>query len=141
MLDNLLFADYRVVNTDLKMGLFSRETASRLETTNPSDTGSHQKNYDLNKRWNMSKESKEVELIGRLHFDLFECNRYLLSAVQIQIKLRHAPDSFRLLCDVTDQDYKVEITSAFLQVPMLELAPGVALAHDEAMSLRPSLYP
>jgi hypothetical protein len=53
-------------------------------------------------RWKRSKQSKEIELFGRLHSDLWNVPRRLLPGVQIQVRLKKAKRSFNILAKAKD---------------------------------------
>jgi len=48
-------------------------------------------------RWNRIKQSKEVELYGRIHSDICNVGRNLITGVQLQIKFAKARPSFYLM--------------------------------------------
>jgi len=41
----------------------------------------------------MAAESNQIDMIGRLHLDLFFQNRYLLNGVEVRI---HSPDKIKI---------------------------------------------
>ena len=76
--------------------------------------------------------SKEVEMMGRLHCDIFQQDRYLLSGVEMNLKLIRTPETFHLMGD-TD-DYKTIITEASLFVRKVRLNPAIPLEHNTQLS-------
>jgi hypothetical protein len=57
-------------------------------------------------------DSKTVEVIGRLHGDLFNSNSMLINGVDMNIKLTRAPSSFYLLRPADDSKMKIKIMEA-----------------------------
>jgi len=55
------------------------------------------KNKGFVKRWGRQKQSKEIELYGRLHADICNVSQFLLSGVRMQIRLTKAKDDFYLM--------------------------------------------
>jgi hypothetical protein len=49
------------------------------------------------RRWNLYKQSKEIQLSGRLHVDPCNGPRFLLPGVRMQVKLTKAKPSFYLM--------------------------------------------
>ena len=54
-------------------------------------------NKEFIARWNRIKQSKEVQLFGRLHGDIFNVIPYLLPGVRLQIKLTNAKRAVYLM--------------------------------------------
>ena len=57
-------------------------------------------------------ESRVVEMMGRLHVDLFLQDRFLLTGVSVKIRLVRSKDAFSLMADGQNPDYKVQIVDA-----------------------------
>ena len=54
---------------------------------------------------------------------------------------RQSSDPFRLLSGGESTGYKVEITDAFLRVPMLEMSNAIMVSHNDASSICLAYYP
>jgi hypothetical protein len=52
--------------------------------------------------------SKSVQIMGKLHLDMFCQDKYLLNHVDLKIKLRRSRDAFALVADAAN--YKIKIT-------------------------------
>jgi len=48
-------------------------------------------------RWNKQKQSKEIEMYGRIHSDLCNVPKFLIPGVRLQIKYTKAKPSFYLM--------------------------------------------
>ncbi|GFT09428.1 uncharacterized protein F54H12.2, partial [Nephila pilipes] len=82
-------------------------------------------------RYNMCKESKLIDMLGALHFDLGSQSKCLINSVNLRIKLERNKDSFALMSAV--QDYKIVIQHASLFVRKVKVAPSVVIAHEIAL--------
>jgi hypothetical protein len=73
--------------------------------------GLQEKRTTDNKGFTSRKElttlSKSVQMIGKLHLDLFCQDKYLLNHVDLKIKMRRSRDAFALEADVAN--YKIQI--------------------------------
>ena len=70
--------------------------------------------------------------MGRLHCDIFQQDRYLLSGVEMNIKLIRTPEVFHLMGD--EAKYKTVITEASLFVRKVRLNPAIPLEHNTLLS-------
>ena len=59
-------------------------------------------------------ESRVVDMMGRLHVDLFLQDKFLLNGVDVKIRLVRSKDAFSLMADGQNPDYKVRIVEATL---------------------------
>ena len=53
-------------------------------------------------------ESRVVEMMGRLHVDLFLQDRFLLNGVSVKIRLVRSKDTFSLMADGVNPDFKAD---------------------------------
>jgi len=75
-------------------------------------------------RRNVTARSRVVDMIGRIHTDLFFQNRYLLNKVNVKIKLTMSRDAFCTMSPAA-QASKVKIVSAIMFVRKVKLSPSV----------------
>ena len=78
-------------------------------------------------------ESRIVEMMGRLHVDLFLQDRFLLNGVSVKIRLVRSKDAFSLMAGGQNPDYKVQIVDAVLFARKAVLSPTVQMAHIKAL--------
>jgi hypothetical protein len=91
-------------------------------------------NEGLTSRAQFTKESKRVDLMGRLHCDLFFQEKLLLNGVSMRIKLTRSKDSFAVMAAADrDNEFKIKIVDAVLRVRKVCVSPVVALAHVKAL--------
>lgn len=90
--------------------------------------------------------SRVMDMVGRLHADLFHQNKFLLSHLDVRIKLTRSTDAFLLMTDQVEEGgqlrkYRVELVDAALFVRKLRIAPAVALAHAKTLERANAVYP
>ena len=93
-------------------------------------------NTGLDERRRHISESRVVEMMGRLHVDLFLQDRFLLNGVNVKIRLVRSKDAFSLMADGQNPDYNVQIVDAVLFARKAVLSPTVQMAHIKALEKR-----
>lgn len=77
----------------------------------------------------------KTELLGRLHCDLFQQDRYLPNGVEMTIKLIKTNELFNLIGQaVANTKYKVTIESAVLFVRRVKINPAINLEHNKLLN-------
>ena len=98
--------------------------------------GQQDKRTTENKGFTSRKElkalSKSVQMMGKLHLDLFCQDKYLLNHVDLKIKLRRSRDA---------ANYKIKITEMALYVRKVQLSPAVRMGHVKALEKTSCKYP
>ena len=89
-------------------------------------------NTGLVERRRYRAESRIVEMMGRIHVDLFLQDKFLLNGVSVKIRLVHSKDAFSLMAGGQNPDYKVQIVDAVLFARKAVLSPTVQMAHIKA---------
>lgn len=79
-------------------------------------------------RYDLSKDSKSFEMIGRPFSDIFAQNRYLFPGIDIRLKFHRSSDEFCLFSGTADK-YKLEIQEAKLMVQKHNLLPSLMANH------------
>ena len=100
--------------SQLEMGLFTKDTAAHLDETDPG-----KENTGLALRNNYTKNSKVVELIGRLHTDLCNQGRLILNGLPIRLVFHRSKDAFSILASANQP--RVKIVYAVLCVRKVQL--------------------
>lgn len=108
-------------------------TANPLEATQP--------NEGLKKRYDLTSQSKTVDMIGPLHCDIFQQNRLLLNMVDLKIKMTRSKPNFCLMSSKVGADYKVVLEHASLFIRKVKVNPAVSLAHAKALEKSNAKYP
>ena len=121
--------------TQLTNALWFRDTPDHF------DGMRENKNTGFAMRFRMTEQSQSVDLMGRLHCDIFHQNRYLLNNVNVRVKLTRSKSAFNLMSDEQDAVFKPVIEEAYLLVRKVKVNPGVQLGHLKALEKQPALYP
>jgi len=79
MIETLLSYSYEAKESQLTMGLFAKDTASAMDNFE-NDKG-------LVSRRAFTAGTNTVQLMGKLHSDIFFQNRYLLNGIDVKLKL------------------------------------------------------
>ena len=138
MLETLLRYGEDAKKSQLTSELFYKGEAGRMdETVIVADRGRHL-NSGLLKRRAFVSESREFDMIGRIHGDMFLKERYLLNEVGMKIELVKSKDAF---CLMGAAGTKLVVTHASLFVRKVKLSPSVFLGHAKALENSTAKYP
>jgi len=85
------------------------------------------------------KESKEVEVCGRLHCDLLSTNKYLLNEIDVRITLTRNPASIIILGSA-GMTPKIELRDATLLVRKVLPNAGILVAHSKILNTNCAKY-
>ena len=128
-------------SSHLTSGLFYKDSAGKMDVTDPTIEDVDNRNEGLHQRFLHTKGSKLVDLIGPIHADIFFQDKLLLNGVSMKIKLHRSKDSFCLMSSTPDADYKVKIQSATLYIRRVSVNPTVALAQANTLEQTTAKYP
>ncbi|CAK1583616.1 unnamed protein product [Parnassius mnemosyne] len=118
----------------LTCSLWYEDTAGKMDSTDG-------KNIGFVKRQELISESKEIEMIGHLHGDIFNQDKFLINGVEMSVKLVRSRESFNLIVGSNDVKFKVCITDATLIVRRARINPSVLLAHQKVLASTTAKYP
>ena len=79
------------------------------------DTPGHQDNKGFTSRKALTAQSKSVQMMGKLHLDLFCQEKYLLNHVDLKIKLRRSRDVLALMADADNYKIKMKDLALFVR--------------------------
>jgi len=127
-LENLLTYGPSAKDTQLTVALFYKDQAGKMIKCNPLEAATADRNSGLVKRHAFISENKELDMMGRIHWDIFFQPRYMLNEVNTKIKLTRSKDVFSL-CGTGNQAFKVLITSAAMHIRKVKVSSSVYLAH------------
>jgi hypothetical protein len=85
-------------------------------------------------RLNKIKQSKEIQLYGRLHSDICNVSQYLIPGVRLQIKFTKAKQFFFLMNTKTDAKAIFKFLDAQLLVNSVRPNPAILLAHYSVLN-------
>ncbi|KAH9632615.1 hypothetical protein HF086_001858 [Spodoptera exigua] len=80
-------------------------------------------------------------MIGHLHGDIFNQDKFLINGVEMSVKLVRSRESFNLIAGSNDVKFKVCITDATLIVRRARINPSVLLAHQKVLASTTAKYP
>jgi len=117
MIETLLSYGDDTKKSQLKSELFYEDQPSRMDSV---DFGDAACNNGLFTRSRFTRGSRSVDMIGRIHADIFFQSRYLLNEVNVKIKLVRSRNTF---CVISANEFRVKIDSAIMFVRKVKLAP------------------
>jgi hypothetical protein len=143
-------------NTILQSSLFYKDTAGKMDelsiaseitkTENveggqPITTTIKQKiNEGLKKRRDIIMSSNGViDMISKIHCDIFNSNKYLLDNVSMNVKFSRSKDEFCLMSN--NDSFSVKIDKAVLLVRKVQISPSVIVGHSLALEKTTAKYP
>ncbi|KAI0225610.1 hypothetical protein LSAT2_023640 [Lamellibrachia satsuma] len=85
--------------------------------------------------------SRVVDMIGRLHVDLFLQDKFLINGVDVKIRLVSNKAAFALMAGGPHPDYKINIVNATLFAKKATLNPTVQMAHIKTLEKSTVKYP
>ena len=118
----------------LTSALYYQDTAAFMESLNRDYNAGFKARQDLTAR------SRTVDMIGRLHCDIFHQERYLLNGVDVKIRLIPSKNTFNLMAEA-GAGFKSVITHASMFVRKVRLNPAVSLGHAKALERATAKYP
>ena len=133
-IENLLSFGQEAKNSQLSALLWHRNTSEHLDTRGATNLG-------YTKRKALAAESKEIDMMGKLHLDLFFQNQYLLNGVEVRLRLIRSNDLFCLHGNANQADNKVSLKEVILFVRKVKPNPAIQLAHVKALQHGTAKYP
>ena len=131
-LETLLNYGADAKSSQLQMGLYKKD--SIIENLNPAQ------NLAIAERIEHFKESRVVEVSGRIHSDIFHQERLLLNGIPLKITLHRNKAGFMLLTNV-DALFKFLITEAVLCVRKVQLTQHKFIEIQKNLERVPALFP
>ncbi|XP_069063745.1 uncharacterized protein F54H12.2-like [Pleurodeles waltl] len=133
-IESILNNSREALNTQFSPGLFYKDTHAHFK-----DRALDGGNDGFKKRDSFAAGSRQFDLLGRVHSDLFFQDRLLVNGIDLKIKLNCNKGVFHLISGDAEQ-YKLVILSANLFVKRVKRSPSVRLAHPEALQLSNAKY-
>ena len=137
-LETLLTYSEDVLKTRMQSELWYKDTAGKMKISVA--IGDPATNLGLKERAAVFTTGKEVEMIGRLHADIFHQNLCLPASMPLKIKLTPSKDKFVLIANDAEL-YRMEIVDARLFVHTFEMTKALAMAQEEALLHANLRYP
>lgn len=135
-LETLLNYGPAAKNSHLTTALWDTDTAGAMDNL----PGSAE-NKALTRRLAYINEGKTLDLLGHLHCDVANQDRFLLNGVEVRLRLVRSKDAFCLMDASTDSSGTVHITEATLLVRRVKVSSAVLIAHARTLATTTAKYP
>ena len=106
--------------------LWHRNTAGHIDSMATTNSG-------YTKRKARAVQSREIDIMGRLHLDLSFQNRYFLNGIEIFLRLNRSKEYVCFHGDATLADYTVSLKEVTLFVRKVKPNSSIELAHAKAL--------
>ncbi|XP_069063657.1 uncharacterized protein F54H12.2-like [Pleurodeles waltl] len=133
-IESILNYSCEALDAQFSARLFYKDTEAHFE-----DTVLDGANAGFKKRASFAAGSRQFDLLGCIHSDLFFQEKLLINGIELKIKLNRNKDAFCLIRGDGEQ-YKLVILSASLFVKRVKVSPRVRLAHAESLQLLNAKY-
>jgi len=133
-LETLLTYGTDAAATHLTNAYWYRDTSDMLPCDPTSATMTAVTNRDFITRWGKLSASKDLQLFGRLHSDLFNFPLVLLPGVSLEIRLTKARPSFYMMSKEVDTKTTFKFSDAQLLVKRVKPDPATLLAHTATLN-------
>lgn len=146
-LENLLCYGRGAKDTFLRGDLWCKDTAGHMDTfTNNGNNAGAVSRYNIFKNTkgagnNIENElALDIPLMGKIHCDIFNINRYLLNNVDVKLVLTKADKKFYLK-GADSNDFTFKIIDIYLKIRRVVVSPSIMLAHAMALEKATAKYP
>jgi hypothetical protein len=102
-------------------------------TCDPTDTYTDETNKGFIRCWNLQKQRKVTELVGRLHADICNASTFIIPGVTVNVRLTRARREFYLMAHDPDSKVSFKILEALLLVRHIEANPAILHAHNTTL--------
>jgi len=133
-LETLLTYGTDAAATHLTNAYWYRNTGDKLPCDPSAATLTATTNRGFITRWDKLSASKELQLFGRLHSDLFNVPLVLLPGVSLQIRLTKARPAFYVMSKEADSKTNFKFLDAQLLVKRVKPDPVMLLAHTATLN-------
>jgi len=96
-IETLLSYGIEAKSSQLTSAVFYKDEAGKMDRPNPLAGDVAHRNTGLASRQMFAAQSREIDMIGRIHADIFFQERYMLNEVNVKIKLVRSHDAFCLM--------------------------------------------
>ena len=137
-LETLLNYGKEAKESQLISVMWYKDTASKMDERAVVAAG---ENKGFVKRASFTQSSKVVDIMGRIHSDIFFQEKLLMNGIGVRIRLVRSKDSFSLESTDTAPAYKIKIARAVLRARKVRISNSVYLVHAKALELANATYP
>ena len=125
--------------TQLTSQLWHKDTATHMDAVEIIDGPAANERF-VARRANIVR-SRGVDMMGRLHVNLFLQDKFLINGVDVKIRLVRSKSAFALMAGGNNPDYRINIVNATLFAKKTTLNPTVQMAHIKALEKSTVKYP
>lgn len=130
--ENLLTYGSDAKNTFLRTSGWIRDTSDNLDNLTSINTG-------FFKRKALFKNSKIVEVMGKLHCDMFNQPLFLINNVDLRIVITLEKPQFFIMCnDTLDPKFKMHEATLFMK--QITINPNILIAHNQVLQHKNCVY-
>ena len=137
-IETLLSYGFDAKSTQLTNQLWYKDKASRMHATELA--AGPDPNPGFVTRREYIAGSRVVDMMGRLHVDMFLQDKFLINGVDVKLRLVRSKPSFALMAAGINE-YKINIVNASLFVEKATINPVVQMAHIKALERNKVKYP
>ena len=134
MFEVLLNYSSQSKNDQMQLGMYYKDTSGHMSETDPAKS-----NSGLTSRHTLTKKSAVVEVIGRIHADIFNQGRLILNSLPLRILFHRQKDAFCLMSD--EDKFKVNVVDAVMCVRKATLTADKFRHVQEKLQKTPAIYP
>lgn len=127
-------------SSHMQCGLFFKDTSGFMETIKITSDSNDLNDGLVARRKVIEDSNGTIDLITKLHSDIFNSDRYLLNGVDMNIKLMRSTPEFFLMKE-DDAVVGVRISKAVLYVRKARINNEILLAHSFALEKATAKYP
>ena len=138
-LENLLSYGTDAKKSQLQASMYYKDVAGHMDNANV--RGNNANNSGLVARTRWFAESKSVEMVGRIHADLFVQERYLPGDVGLQLRFVRSKPNFSLMSAAEGAAFKIIISECKLFVRKVKLMDDLLKIHGEEFQDTTAKYP
>lgn len=132
-IENLLNYNNEAKKSHLTSVLWFKDLAGKMDDLTDANTG-------LKTRKKYVRKSKTTDLLGHLHCDIFNQEKFLLNGVEMKVRMVRARENFYIMSQ-HGSAFRLRITDASLIVRRVKISPGILLAHAKALAKTTAKYP
>ena len=137
-LETLLNYGKEAKESQLTSVMWYKDTSGKMDERVVAAAG---ENKGLVKRASFTKSSKIVDMMGRIHSDIFFQEKLLMNGISVRIRLVRSKDSFSLVSTDVAPAFKIKIVRAVLRARKVRISDSVYLAHAKALEHANATYP
>ena len=118
--------------------MWYKDTAGKMNERTVAAAG---ENIGLVKRASFTKSSKVVDMMGRIHCDIFFQEKLLINGISVRTRFGRSKDFFSLVLTDAAPTYKIKIVRAVLPARRVRISDSIYLAHAKAIEYANATYP